>query len=361
MAPQASQDDAKPAAPPGPDAPTAVEPPPPPSHGMQRNTSFVGTVDVGLALRDGPPRYDAWYRELAVPALFGTLMGVAVSVKEAWGFTAAGLVLLMAVGPRWISSTYTLWNWTVLLGQIADRAVRGRAGAVPRMLPFLVVNSWAIFTSFNFNALHHRRHFAELAERLQYSMVKFHLMNTLGHFVPPVIATTWFVAWVAASPAARETTCAWTTPTDAHALAQSPWLHGALFFDLRVASLMYHLCWALRVGGGLRLDHVYLKRPKHHWYLSWSVAALTHVAVGLVVRDACLRGLPLLASSSDAAAAAAADVEGLRRLNATTTTTTTTCGDAFSCAAPAVESSSRGAPLWLASVFGASSASVVPH
>lgn len=219
-------------------------------------------------------------------------MGAVVSVRKPWIFTIAGLLLLVGGGPRFISSTYTLWNWTILLGQIADRALRHQA--IPRLLPFLVVNSWAIFTSFNVGALFYRPHYRELAKRLDYSMTRFHFMNTIGHFViicccalspffwylhsvispvqiPPVIVTLWFLAL---SVDTRIDACEWTSVV-----------------PLPIASLAFHILWALRVGGGLRLDSVYLKRPKHHWYVAWVTAAITHVCVGLVVAGNCYHSL----------------------------------------------------------------------
>jgi len=234
---------------------------------MQKSTSFVGTVDVGLALEEETRAsvLRPWYEQLWQPALFGTLMGIAISVRQAWGFTVAGLLILLAGGPQFISSTYTLWNWTMLLGQILDRAIR--RDALPRLLPYLVVNSWAIFTSFNVVALIHPFHFRELANRLQYSMSRFHFMNTLGHFVPPLILTFWFFLL---DPQRLQGACEWTS-----------------IVNLRFASLGYHFLWALRVGGGLRLDHVYLKRPKQQWYISWFVAAITHFFVGHFVDLQC--------------------------------------------------------------------------
>lgn len=234
---------------------------------IQKSMSFVGTIDVGVALRPDTRLSDVrpWWQQLVVPALFGFAMGVIVSARKPWLFTVAGLVLLVVGGPQFISSTFTLWNWTMLLGQIADRALRRRA--VPRLLPFLLVNSWAIFTSFNAMALFHRQHFAELAKRLDYSMARFHGMNTLGHFAPPVLATAWFSSLPASD---RRAACEWTDVV-----------------PLPVASLSFHLLWAIRVQGGLRLDNVYLKRPKHHWYTAWAIAAVTHVGVGVVLSRDC--------------------------------------------------------------------------
>ena len=148
----------------------------------------------------------------------------------------------------------------MLLGQIAD------SRRTPRLLPFLVVNSWAIFTSFNVIALFDRGLFKELANRLRYSLLRFHFMNTVGHFLPALLATFWFY-----NLKDRRGACEWTQ-----------------VLNLRLASLLFHVLWAFRVGGGLRLDNVYLKRPKEHWYIAWLVAAITHTSVGHLVAQSCV-------------------------------------------------------------------------
>lgn len=236
--------------------------------GMKRSMSFAGTVDVGLALQatsEGENEKRYWH-DLISPGLVGALAGVAMSVRAPWLFTVLGLALLVASGPRLLSTTYTYWNCTVLAGQVADRLVRRDAD--PRLLPFLVVNSWAIFTSFNSIAVFHRPHFSELAERLQCSMLNFHFLNTLGHFVPVVISTVWF-----------------TRLSDERVVASCAWS----VVPLPIATLLFHMLWALRVAGGLLLDNVYLKRPKFHWYIAWLVSAVTHVSVGIMVNLKCNR------------------------------------------------------------------------
>ena len=109
--------------------------------------------------------------------------------------------------------------------EIADGVLR--PAAPPRLLPFLVVNSWAIFTSFNIMAVAHPPHFAELAKRIDASMPYFHFLNTVGHFVPGVVGLWWF-----AKLENRAAACAWTSVVPLH-----------------VASLAFHLMWALRVAG----------------------------------------------------------------------------------------------------------------
>ena len=56
---------------------------------------------------------------------------------------------------------------------------------------------------------------------------------------------------------------------------------------MRFTPLAYHLLWALRIAGGLVLDHVYLKRPRFQWYVSWATGTMTHLALGGVVARAC--------------------------------------------------------------------------
>lgn len=236
--------------------------------GMKRSTSFAGTVDISLALHESRMCSDVetGWKTLALPGFYGALGGLAMSVRQPWAICAAGLVLLMTAGPQAVSSTYTLWNWTALLGQIADLCLR--PWAPPRLLPYLLVNSWAIFTSFNIMALVHPTHYMELAKRIDAGMCYFHYLNTVGHFVPGVLALLWFQRLDA--------------PSRTHACE---WSH---LVSLKYASLAYHLLWALRVAGGLNLNGVYLKRPKCQWYVAWATAALTHVAVGAWVQDMCL-------------------------------------------------------------------------
>jgi len=200
--------------------------------------------------------------QLATPAVFGVVMGVTAKVGTAWFSTVAGLVLLLISGPTLVSSTFTLWNWTMFLLQIADRLVR--RNAAPRLLPFLLVNSWAIFTSFNILVFVDRNVYRDLAARCSYSMPKFHWMNTLGHFIPAVAATLWFAL------DHHHQVCDWTNVA-----------------NVRVASLLFHVLWALRVQGDLRLNDVYIKRPASLWGVAWLTAAVTHIAVGHLVADVC--------------------------------------------------------------------------
>lgn len=199
-----------------------------------------------------------------MPAIFGGLMGLVISVPEPWIFTMAGLATLVCAGPM-VNSTYTIWNWIMLLGLVVDRALRRQA--IPHLLPYLVVNSWAIFTSFNACGVLYPNHFKELAGRLDYSMARFHVMNTIGHFVPPALVTAWFAALGLET---KRAACEWTR-----------------LVPLPVASLAFHFLWALRVAGGLRLDHVYLRLPKQHWYVAWAIATATHLVVGVWLADAC--------------------------------------------------------------------------
>ena len=226
--------------------------------GMRRSKSWTGTVDIGYALGETAPPRRTW-PAYAAPA---ACAACAAAARASWASAFSGLALLLAVGPTYLSSTYTVWNCVSLLGQVADAVAR--PSRPPRLLPFLVVNSWAIFASFNVMAVAHPPHFAELAKRLGTSLPVFHVWNALAHFAPAAIATSWFL-WGTA-PAA----CDWTA-------AAPPF----------VAPLLFHLAWALRVAGGLTLDRVYLKRPKFQWYVAWATAAATHVAVGAAVARRC--------------------------------------------------------------------------
>ena len=241
-----------------------VVPTEPDSGKMKRSQSWTGTVDIGYALSEDETSKPGSWSSLMLPAVYGALAGLATSVRRPWACTVCGLLFLVTAGPTALSSTYTIWNWTALLGQIADGVLR--PAAPPRLLPFLVVNSWAIFTSFNIMAVAHPPHFAELAKRIDASMPYFHFLNTVGHFVPGVVGLWWF-----AELEDRTAACAWTSVVPLH-----------------VASLAFHLMWALRVAGGLKLDNVYLKRPVFQWYCAWATGAMTHVLVGSFVHRACL-------------------------------------------------------------------------
>ena len=211
-----------------------------PNGEMKRSSSFAGTVDIGYALaepKEAP--YQGW-QSLALPATYGALAGMAMSVRQPWACTVCGLVFLVVAGPTALSSTYTIWNWTALIGQICDAVIR--PSAPPRLLPYLVVNSWAIFTSFNIMIVAHPSHFVELAKRLESGMPYFHFMNTLGHFVPGVVGLAWYSLL---DSEARTAACAWTS-----------------LAPLEVASLCFHFAWAARVAGGLKLDNARAPRPK---------------------------------------------------------------------------------------------------
>lgn len=238
--------------------------------GLTRSKSWTGTVDIGYALGDPVKTPALDWRGLALPAIYGACVAAAALYQKSWASAGAGLLLLLAAGPTYLSRTYTLWNMMALAGQIADGLVR--PGKAPRLVPFLVVNSWAIFTSFNVMAVAHPPHFRELAKRLESSLAYFHLLNTLGHFVPAVIATVWFLRLDAAG---RDGACEWTR-----------------FAPVAYAPLAFHFAWALRVAGGLSLDRVYLKRPKFQWYVAWATAAATHLAVGFRVARACAASTP---------------------------------------------------------------------
>ena len=210
-----------------------------PNGEMKRSSSFAGTVDIGYALaepKEAP--YQGW-QSLALPATYGALAGMAMSVRQPWACTVCGLVFLVVAGPTALSSTYTIWNWTALIGQICDAVIR--PSAPPRLLPYLVVNSWAIFTSFNIMIVAHPSHFVELAKRLESGMPYFHFMNTLGHFVPGVVGLAWYSLL---DSEARTAACAWTS-----------------LAPLQVASLCFHFAWAARVAGGLKLDNARAPRP----------------------------------------------------------------------------------------------------
>jgi len=108
-------------------------------------------------------------------------------------------------------------------------------------------------------------------------MPLFHFLNTLGHFVPGIICAWWFEQLDAGD---RADACAWT---DVAPVAYTP--------------LAYHLLWALRIAGGLVLDHVYLKRPRFQWYISWATGTATHLVVGRLVARSCAEGISLTAAA----------------------------------------------------------------
>ena len=239
---------------------------------MKRSASFAGTVNLGIALGNAsrkPPR-PVW-RDLLLPGCYGALAGLVMSVRASWASCAAGLGLLLCAGPPLLSSTYTIWNCTALLAQICDAFIR--LNKPPRLLPYLLVNSWAIFASFNIMALVHPAHYRELASRIDVSMPYFHFLNTLGHFVPGVICWWWFDSL---SSAARTEACGWSVNV-----------------PVEYATCLFHVAWALRVAGGLVLDNVYLKRPRFQWYVAWATGTLCHRCLGRVVSHACASGQPV--------------------------------------------------------------------
>ena len=99
---------------------------------MKRSASFAGTVNIGLALGDQnkqKPLPD--WRDLILPGCYGALAGLAMSVRASWASCAAGLgLLLCAVPPSLLSSTYTIWNCTALIAQLCGPAfIRMRRAA----------------------------------------------------------------------------------------------------------------------------------------------------------------------------------------------------------------------------------------
>ncbi len=236
---------------------------------MKRSASFAGTVNIGLALGDQnkqKPLPD--WRDLILPGCYGALAGLAMSVRASWASCAAGLGLLLCAGPPLLSSTYTIWNCTALIAQLCDAFIR--IDVPPRLLPYLLVNSWAIFFSFNVMAILYPSHYRELATRIDASMPYFHFLNTLGHFVPGLLCWWWFDSLANQQ---RIEACAWTHHV-----------------PVAYASCLFHVAWAFRVAGGLLLDHVYLKRPRFQWYVAWATGTCVHLYVGRVVAAACASG-----------------------------------------------------------------------
>lgn len=48
---------------------------------------------------------------------------------------------------------------------------------MPVMLPFVVVNSWSIFVSFNVMRLFDAKLYHDFAQKYSYTLLKFHLLN----------------------------------------------------------------------------------------------------------------------------------------------------------------------------------------
>ena len=155
-----------------------------------------------------------------------------------------------------------------MIAQLCDAFIR--IDVPPRLLPYLLVNSWAIFFSFNVMAILYPSHYRELATRIDASMPKFHFLNTLGHFVPGLLCWGGFDSLASSE---RSEACAWT-----HAV------------PVAYASCLFHIAWAFRVAGGLLLDHVYLKRPRFQWYVAWATGTAIHLYLGRVVAAACASG-----------------------------------------------------------------------
>ena len=107
----------------------------------------------------------------------------------------------------------------------------------PRLLPYLLVNSWAIFFSFNVMAILYPSHYRELATRIDASMPyqnkqkPLHFFNTLGHFA-------YLDCYVGGGS------------THWHQVRESRRAPGRIHVPVAYASCLFHIAWAFRVAGG---------------------------------------------------------------------------------------------------------------
>lgn len=157
-----------------------------------------------------------------------------------------------------VGATYTAWNCLLLTYTAADHFFLGRP---PILLPALVVNSWAIFASFNVVRLFDASLYQRAAVWTGYSLRSFHAFNQLFHTIPVLIATVWFLS----RPAG---TCN---------------LGGTAVFG----TIAWHFLYALRTAQSLFLDKVYFECPRWEWGVAWTTAMTIHVALGREVAWQC--------------------------------------------------------------------------
>lgn len=157
-----------------------------------------------------------------------------------------------------VGRTYTCWNCLLLTYTVADYVLYGRP---PILLPCLVVNSWAIFASFNVVRLFDASFYERASTWSGYGLMSFQVFNQAFHTVPSIFATVWFV----------------------HRPAGSCSLGGTALF----ATIAFHLLYALRIAQSLFLDKVYFENPKWQWGVAWVTALFVHVAVGREVSWQC--------------------------------------------------------------------------
>ena len=106
--------------------------------------------------------------------------------------------------------------------------------------------------------------------------MKFHLLNHAAHTLPPIVTTLWFYA--------ATTSCGDTMASANLSTRVGSWQAGSWHaFHVPALSAAFHIAWALRVAGTLRLDRVYITRPPSHWALAWAMALVTHVLIGRAV------------------------------------------------------------------------------
>mmetsp|Transcript_11713 Transcript_11713/g.35323 ORF Transcript_11713/g.35323 Transcript_11713/m.35323 type:complete len:273 (-) Transcript_11713:66-884(-) len=187
----------------------------------------------------------------------GTMVTVAFVFAFAPWIDEIWLVQRLA-GTMPVGATYTCWNCLLLTYTVADFVFLGRP---PILLPCLVINSWAIWASFNVVRLFESSFYERAAKWTGYGLLAFHVFNQLFHTLPAVFSTLWFLYRPAGS-------CS---------------LGGSALFG----TVVYHFLYALRIAQSLFLDKVYFECPRWQWGIAWITALLVHVAVGREVSWQC--------------------------------------------------------------------------
>lgn len=152
-----------------------------------------------------------------------------------------------------IGSTYTCWNDLLVTYAIIDHVMLGRP---PLLLPYLVINSWAIAAAFNVVRLCDRTFWERAAAWSGFPLSVFHVFNVLVHLLPAVYCTWWFTQHPAGACSASS--------------MSMPWL----------ITIAFHGSWVLRTVQTIFLDEIYFECPKWQWCLAWASALAVHILVG---------------------------------------------------------------------------------
>mmetsp|Transcript_41715 Transcript_41715/g.73292 ORF Transcript_41715/g.73292 Transcript_41715/m.73292 type:complete len:254 (+) Transcript_41715:69-830(+) len=164
------------------------------------------------------------------------------------------------IGPMPVGSTYTCWNCLLVAYTIVDHMLTGRA---PLLLPFLVINSWAVFAAFNVVQLIDTTFWVRAAAWTGYGMGTFHVFNIAFHVLPPIGCTVWFLMQ-------PEGTC--------NALSMTkPCL----------STMAFHASWIIRSPKTIFPNKIYFQCPKWQWCLAWITALIVHVLAGREVSGQC--------------------------------------------------------------------------